>query len=79
MRFVYTATGSEGSSFTIPFPTTRADANYVASVALSAQAMSWYSVRAPTSGYTTTGIAVLTGIAPTAGDTIVVVIMERTS
>ncbi len=74
--FLYRCTGAEGDSFTIAFPTARADTNYVAVVTLASAPGNQYLCNAPPSGYTTTGISVVTGAPVVAGDILAVVVTE---
>lgn len=78
MPFPYPCTGAEGDSFAIPFPTPRADTNYVVFVALAKSAGgTQYLCNAPPDQYTTTGFGVITGTPVSAGDILVVLVEEQ--
>jgi hypothetical protein len=78
--FIYTATGVETDLFVMTFPGgALANTNYIAQLTPGKQTAGPYTLSADPSLYTTTGITVRTGIAPTAGDTITVTIEPRTT
>ncbi len=72
-RFLYVATGAEGSSFNVPLPAARADANYIALVNLaSSPAGGLYLVVAPVAGYAVNQVQLQTSVPVTAGDTFII-------
>lgn len=74
----YTATGSEGTSFTVPIGLTMSNANYV--VLWSAQNVSNFPiVNLPTAGRTTTTFPVETAVQMTAGEQLVFVLYQVSS
>ena len=80
MSFLYTCLGTEGDEFVIPFPTARADTNYVATVQLAKSVVgAQYLCSASPTAYTTTGITVITGVAPQAGDVLAIIVEEQNS
>lgn len=75
LTFIYTATGSEGASFTVTFPTSRPSTNYLIS-ARGVGLADFLSFDAPTAQYTTTTFRLDCSAAPTAGDKIAITVED---
>ncbi len=75
-HFVYTCTGSEGSSFTVPLPAARATTTYIATVQGIVGNLRIY--RAPQSGYQLAQITVESSASVQAGDKLAITVSDIT-